>query len=81
MKIIKLKIYSEICCDECNEVVHNHIDCPTCSKYNIDTNIYQPIWDLEIGQSLFCGFCEAEFRLFRRTKDVDIQNYEWEYVN
>jgi hypothetical protein len=23
-------LYQEICCDECNETIHNHFDCPVC---------------------------------------------------
>jgi hypothetical protein len=25
-------VYQEICCEECNEVIHNHFDCPVCNS-------------------------------------------------
>jgi hypothetical protein len=27
-----ISVYAELCCEECNEVIHNHLDCPICGK-------------------------------------------------
>ena len=27
-----LEIYGEICCDDCGDIIHNHLDCPVCKK-------------------------------------------------
>lgn len=29
--MITTNVYQEICCDECNDTIHNHFDCPVCN--------------------------------------------------
>jgi len=55
----KIKITSEIHCEYCNEIIHNHFDCPLCGKKwtsgnFIDLNEEKPC-------ILHCDSCGAEF--------------------
>jgi transcription elongation factor Elf1 len=60
-----IKVYPEICCEICNETIHNHMDCPCCKKYT-STDAY---FDLQehIGYNAFieieCEECGARFRM------------------
>lgn len=27
-----ISVYGELCCEVCNETIHNHLDCPVCGK-------------------------------------------------
>ena len=69
----KINITSEICCDLCNEIVHNHFDCPVCeqkwtSGNFIDLNEEDPC-------ILHCDSCGAEFITTDSPYDADA---EWE---
>jgi hypothetical protein len=61
-KVYELDIYAEIHCDLCNNIIHNHIDCPICLKSNASTNAY---FDLHEDESfiLECEECESRFKL------------------
>ncbi|TRZ81768.1 hypothetical protein D4R86_02195 [bacterium] len=57
--MFKIKITSEVHCDLCNEIIHNHFDCPVCeqkwaSGNFIDLNEKKPC-------ILKCHSCGAEF--------------------
>lgn len=39
----KLEIEAEIHCDQCNEIIHNHIDCPVCGKEFAPTEDYRDL--------------------------------------
>lgn len=35
-----INLHAEVCCDYCNEVIHNHIDiCPECHEEYAGTDI------------------------------------------
>jgi len=38
--IITLEIFPEICCDECDSVIHNHISCPICKHSYASSDKY-----------------------------------------
>ena len=57
---IKIKIFGEICCDYCNEIIHNHIDCPICNEKYSETDVYH---ELEINEIIECDNCNSEFKL------------------
>lgn len=75
---MKLTIYPEICCEICNEVIHNHMDCPVCNTKYSDTNMYCNIWDLDIGEILECEKCKAKFELINN--DGFMSQFEWELI-
>jgi hypothetical protein len=75
---MKLEIYSEICCDYCNDVIHNHFDCPVCKEFNVGTSIYHSMYDMEIGEILECNDCHAQFKLIK--KDTWVDDWEWELI-
>jgi len=58
--IFDLNVYSEICCEECGNIIHNHIDCPICKSEYEETNTYG---ELESKDILQCNKCNTEFVL------------------
>lgn len=57
---LDIEVYPEICCDLCNEVIHNHIDCPVCKHMYAETDQYI---DLYGETELMCEECETVFEL------------------
>lgn len=57
--------YSEICCRRCNEIAHNHFDCPVCELENAPGSAY---CELRVDASVSCQECEAEFVV----DDIDV---------
>lgn len=73
----KIEIYSEVCCDWCMEIVHNHMDCPACGRKGAGTAEYHDLnWE---GPPcvVTCGECGAEFKTDDYPYDSDS---EWEQV-
>ena len=60
VKIIEnLEVYSETCCELCNEIVHNHIDCRACGKSYAATDTYCDAYE---EQEIECE-CGAVYKL------------------
>ncbi len=74
---IGLEIYPEICCEECNEVIHNHMDCPVCNKVT-GTSLYGDVGYLEIGETIDCETCGTPFAL--RSKSGWFKHTKWEQL-
>lgn len=56
-----VEVIPEICCDDCNSVIHNHMEtCPACNDYYASTSAYG---ELNIGQEFECENCGAKFKL------------------
>lgn len=75
---MKIKFYPEICCEICNEVIHNHMNCPVCEGIDVGTSIYIDLDYVDIGRTMSCEECGAEFKLI--SKDSNINNYEWQKI-
>jgi hypothetical protein len=56
---LTLKVYPEVCCEECMEVIHNHIDCPVCGGDYVDTDNF---WYIYKEDQVYCE-CGACFEL------------------
>jgi hypothetical protein len=56
----KLQVYGEICCKDCNEIIHNHIDCPVCKEQYVGTDQY---CDLSSEKVVQCESCGTEFKI------------------
>ncbi len=54
----ELEVYVEICCELCNDIIHNHIDCPICKTEFAPTNIYGSLYD---ETELECEICNTIF--------------------
>lgn len=63
---MKTEFYAEICCDYCNDVIHNHFDCPACKEEYAGTSAYH---EIEAGEEIECESCKAKFKLLQRTED------------
>ena len=75
---MKLEIYSETCCEMCNEVIHNHFKCPVCNKftptdayYDLGCEDYMEDGKFNIG----CQECKTRFITTGKYYD---DNTEWE---
>lgn len=59
---MKTNIYQEICCDSCNDTIHNHFDCPECNTergyQGTDQYSYIHTTTLEIQ----CEECKTKFK-------------------
>ena len=53
-------VFMEICCDHCNDIIHNHIDCPKCGKGYASTDQYGDLYDTN---ELACEECGTKYRL------------------
>lgn len=58
---ICLEVYSEICCDVCNDIIHNHIDCPVCNNNYTSTDQYHELY----GETILNCECGASFELVK----------------
>lgn len=63
-----IKIYSEVCCELCGEIIHNHLDCPVCNTKNASSDNYGSLaddFDYKDGAKnktiLICEECKSEF--------------------
>ncbi len=52
---VELEVYGEICCELCNEIIHNHIDCPVCKTDYAETDQYCDLYDEEEVTCEDCG--------------------------
>jgi hypothetical protein len=57
---LQLNIYSEVCCDYCNEVVHNHFDCPVCGEKSTASDNYYDLNEDKGDCTVECK-CGAKF--------------------
>ncbi|MBC8437090.1 hypothetical protein H8D85_02080 [bacterium] len=55
-----LEVYPEICCEECGEVIHNHINCLICKDSYASTDKY---YDLEDEKELSCEECGTVYAI------------------
>lgn len=60
---VDLEVYGEVCCDMCNEIIHNHIDCPVCEKEYAGTEQYCDLYDEKTVECENCG------SVFEKTSD------------
>jgi C4-type Zn-finger protein len=79
---VKLKIFPEECCEECGEIIHNHMDCPSCKNEYAGTDAYGDVlYYQEVGFVLKCEECGAKFRLVSKGEEAwDKDGWDWEKV-
>lgn len=59
--IVSLELTAEICCDECGDIIHNHIDCcPVCGDTYAGTDAYCGLYD---EKELMCTECNTVYEL------------------
>ncbi len=77
---MKLELYPEICCELCNDTIHNHVDCPACGQKYAGTDLYGSLCDEEVGFILSCEECKTQFKLTNKD-GVYGDEYEWEQLS
>ena len=73
----KIRIYPEMCCDECGEVIHNHFDCPACGLKYSPSDQYGDLYQEPAPVIIGCEKCNAKFQLHHG----DIWDGVWERVD
>lgn len=76
---MKIDFFAEICCDMCNDVVHNHFDCPACKTEYAGTDAYGEI-DGDYYNQVSCQECEATFKLIKK-EGFNRDDWDWEQVS
>lgn len=72
-----LEIYAEICCDLCNEIIHNHLDCPACGMNYAPSEQYGCIDTRVDGfYEIQCEACKSVFR----TPDSPYGSTNWTLI-
>lgn len=64
-KIYEVEIDAEICCEECNEIIHNHLDeCPICKTKFASTSGYSNLDEPGFEENIIqCDECNSYFKL------------------
>ena len=79
MNLIQITFYPQVCCELCNEVYTNLLDCPVCNRERASSDASFDMWDmLEIGETIHCRECNAEFELV--TKEGMIDEWLWKII-
>ena len=78
---MRLKIQTEMCCDYCGEIIHNHLDCPVCGEEDSPSSEYGHLCeiadDIDGPYYIQCGSCETVFK----TSDYPYDpKTEWEVL-
>lgn len=74
---MRLTIHAEICCELCNSVIHNHLECPCCGDSYAATSAYCDLFEEDVGYEIHCE-CGAGFRLV--SKEGWREEWEWEQI-
>jgi hypothetical protein len=85
---MKISFNPEICCEFCNEIIHNHMDkCPACQTNWAATSIYSRFsdhWDANVIPRFSCEECNTNFKALKTFKEIEahegIYYTEWEIV-
>lgn len=56
----RIEVYPEGCCELCNEIVHNHLDCPACGVKNAPSEQYCNLNE-DSPIQITCAKCKATF--------------------
>ena len=60
--MFKIVFYRELCCDECNGIIHIHMDCPACEKSYAGTLSYgMELTEYAGDCTVQCEECKARF--------------------
>lgn len=57
---VRLNITAEECCEQCEEIVHNHLDCPVCNERHSPSQNYHSLWEDPAPRRISCE-CGATF--------------------
>ncbi len=72
-KLFKVEFYPEICCDYCNDVIHNHFNCPVCFIKGAGTSIYHDSYEEQVGDTFSCEECKTEFKIVSKKWGEEIE--------
>lgn len=62
-KFIDVQIHPEEHCEDCSEIIHNHIDCPVCKTEYSATDAYCDLNDyFDEYKEIECDYCKTVFK-------------------
>lgn len=80
----EIDIEFELCCDTCNEIIHNHFCCPICDNYSgIRTHFDADLHDERYKTHpliIQCEICGSRFKCIGQFTYFD-EDLRWEKVN
>ncbi|MFN0177143.1 MAG: hypothetical protein ACKVU0_21050 [Saprospiraceae bacterium] len=63
------KIKSELCCEQCGKIAHNHFECPLCGDDYAASDAYGDLSeDPDYYHSITCEECGARFKFLNRER-------------
>jgi len=73
--VVKIEIFPEICCEICNDVIHNHMTCIVCKDDYAPTSEYSSLIGTICGEAnkISCENCGTIYKF------VDEPSYETRY--
>lgn len=79
--IYKVCMYIETCCEQCNEPVHAHFNCPYCNTehYNGFNFINDSFYDeIKKGDIISCEDCGNKFKIikYRMNSKFILEDYK-----
>lgn len=81
MNTYKFEVYPEIHCDDCDEITHNHFDCPICNEQYSDSNRYSDLTEDFIADGKITIQCENCGVTFTTDKFSYSEKVEWELTS
>lgn len=74
-----VEFYPEEHCEDCSEIIHNHIDCPVCKYICIGTDAFCDLNDYnDEYKEIECGNCKT---IFKKVSDTWYFENELEIVS
>jgi DNA-directed RNA polymerase subunit M/transcription elongation factor TFIIS len=64
-----LKIISELCCEQCGKIAHNHFECPICGDDYAASDAFGDLSeDPDFYHSITCEECGARFKFLNSVR-------------
>ena len=66
-----INILAEVHCPECDEIIHHHIDCPSCKRIRASTDNYMSLYENKPPYILTCDECNTKFQTNEKPYNPD----------
>ena len=76
--VIRIAFTPYLCCDECNDVYQNEMDCPVCQTVT-NSDWWDDLFNFELNMVLHCEKCKTGFLLVGKEggSSSEYLNYLW----
>jgi len=66
---MKVNWWSELCCEFCGNIIHNHFHCPVCNIPYASTSIMGDLYEEDFPLEFECEECRAKFIINKNNYD------------